>query len=263
MKRFLKFLARLYPSDWRKRYGVEYEALLDEGTPRARDVFDVLWQALKLQVTSWSFVKIVLPSAIGGALVAAAISLAVPPQYVSQAVILVTAGDGVRGPKGNTVAPGAADASLRDLKGPFLNDASLAPIIQKLDLYPRERARMSQGDVINQMRRDVDIRSVMKGPSQSAFALQFSYPDPHVAQQVNTELVSKIVALHLRARMNRSSTPPARHETLRVEHTASLPLGPSSPKRGVFGAGGLFAGIAGGLMFAAVRRRHREPVAAR
>jgi hypothetical protein len=33
MKRILKMLARLYPLSWRGRYGVEYEALLDDATP--------------------------------------------------------------------------------------------------------------------------------------------------------------------------------------------------------------------------------------
>jgi hypothetical protein len=122
---------------------------------------------------------------------------------------------------------------------------------------------MSQEDVINRMRRDVDIRPVMKGPGQSAVALQFSYPDPHIAQRVDMELVSTIVALTLRARMSRSPTTPDRHETLRVEHAASLPLEPSFPRRSVFGLGGLFAGIAGGLILAAVMRRHRETVTAR
>ena len=74
MRRLLKFLVRLYPSDWRKRYGVEYEALLDEVTPRARDAFDVLWQALKMQAKSWNLVKVVLPCAVCGAFVAGGIT---------------------------------------------------------------------------------------------------------------------------------------------------------------------------------------------
>jgi uncharacterized protein involved in exopolysaccharide biosynthesis len=262
MKRVLKFLALLYPSAWRKRYGVEYEALLDQGMPRARDAFDVLWAAAKMHMTSWGFVRIVLPFAIAGTLIAAAISFAIPPQYVSQTVILVTVGDGAAGPKDETIGRDSADASLRDLKGTLLSDASLTPIIQKLDLYPRDRTRMPQEGMINQMRRDIYFRPVMKGPGQSAFALQFSYPDPHAAQRVDAELVSAMMESHLRLSMNHSSTTPDRHETFRVEHAANLPLGPSFPQRGVFGAGGLFAGIGGGLILASVMRRHRESVTA-
>ena len=41
-------LARLYPAEWRTRYGAEYEALLDECEPRVRDFFDVFWGGLKI-----------------------------------------------------------------------------------------------------------------------------------------------------------------------------------------------------------------------
>jgi hypothetical protein len=34
MKRTMRFLARLYPSSWRKRYGAELDALLEDATPR-------------------------------------------------------------------------------------------------------------------------------------------------------------------------------------------------------------------------------------
>ena len=36
MKRILKWLARLYPSAWRNRYGAEYEALLEQTQRRTR-----------------------------------------------------------------------------------------------------------------------------------------------------------------------------------------------------------------------------------
>ena len=58
MKPALKFLARLYPPSWRKRYGTEFEVLLEDATPSVRDVFDLLCGALKMQITTWSFGKI-------------------------------------------------------------------------------------------------------------------------------------------------------------------------------------------------------------
>ena len=256
MKRVLKFLARLYPSDWRKRYGVEYEALLEQTRPRARDAFDVLCSAVNMHLTGWDLRRIVLPCAIAGALIAAAISFAVPPRYVSQTVISVTTR--TADPKGDTNTQDSADAALRELKDSLLSDTSLAPILQKLDLYPRERTRMSPEDLIHRMRKDINFRQVMSEPGQSAVALQFSYPDPRVAQRVGTELVSVTMASVLRSRINHSSRSPNTQEIFRVEHAPNLPLAPSFPRRGVFGAGGLFAGIAAGLMLTAITRRHRE-----
>jgi len=51
MKRAMKLLARLYPSSWRERYGAEFEALLEDTNPSAWDAIDVLWGALKMQLT--------------------------------------------------------------------------------------------------------------------------------------------------------------------------------------------------------------------
>jgi hypothetical protein len=52
MKRTMRFLVWLYPSTWRKRYGAEFEALLEDATPSAQDAFDVFWGALKMQMTT-------------------------------------------------------------------------------------------------------------------------------------------------------------------------------------------------------------------
>jgi ABC-type transporter Mla subunit MlaD len=51
MKRAMKLLARLYPSSWRERYGAEFEALLEDANPSAWHAIDVLWGALKMQLT--------------------------------------------------------------------------------------------------------------------------------------------------------------------------------------------------------------------
>jgi hypothetical protein len=255
MRRLLKFLAQLYPTDWRKRYGVEYEALLEQSTPRARDAFDVLCSAVNMHLTGWDLRRIVFPCAIAGALLATAISFAVPARYVSETVISVTTGpaDSSDGP----IAPDA-NVTLRNLMDESLTDASLAAIIQKLDLYPRENLDMSQEDVIHRMRRGIDLRPLARGSGQTAFALRFSDPDPHVAQRVDTELVSVTMASFFHLHPTTTPSPPNTHEVFRVQHAPNLPLVPSSPKRGIFGAGGLFAGIAGGLIIAAITRRHRK-----
>jgi len=255
MKRLLKFFARLYPSDWRKRYGVEYDALLEQGTPRVRDAFDVLRTAVEMHVTNWSLVKVVLPCAICGALLTGAISFAISPQYVSRALIRLTVNDEVARSKDDTVARDTAIALLPDA----LSETSLAAIIQKLDLYPRERVRMSQEDLINQMRKDISIRPVRTGPGEDAFLLQFSYPDPHIAQKVDREMTSAMLTSALRMRQNQSPSLPAGVETLRLETDASLAK-PLFPNRGVFGAGGLVAGVAGGLLVVCMRRRQTVTV---
>jgi hypothetical protein len=50
MRRAIKILARLYPGRWRRRYGVEFDALLDDSRGDWHSLADVFWSALKMQV---------------------------------------------------------------------------------------------------------------------------------------------------------------------------------------------------------------------
>ena len=169
MRRMLKLLARLYPVEWRRRYGAEYEALLEEGTPRVRDLFDVFWGAFKMQMTTWSFARIVLPCALVGMLVAVGVSLAVPKRYVSQSVVSVDTSDAR-----------SIDNELASQVEDVLSQPFLISIIQKENLYSRERARMPLNDVVDLMKKGIEIRplATRDGKFASAFELDFVYPIP-------------------------------------------------------------------------------------
>jgi hypothetical protein len=51
MKRAIQLAANLYPQAWRKRYGVEFDALLEYYDPGWREFSDVLRGAFKMQMT--------------------------------------------------------------------------------------------------------------------------------------------------------------------------------------------------------------------
>jgi hypothetical protein len=235
-------MARLYPSAWRRRYGAEYEALLEEATPRVRDVFDVFREAFKMQMTTWSFLRIVLVCSLVGALAAVGLSFSRPKLYKSQTLISVDTPD---------------PQSIREeLAGPvqdLLDLPFLASIIQRENLYPSERAKMPMNDVIELMRKEIRVAPLQKsdGKPASGFILEFVYPDAHVAQHVDAELTSRLMGSNLRARISSPSTA-SRGETFTVLNAADLPQEPFFPKRGVFGLGGLIAGLVGGLVLAGV-----------
>ena len=268
MKGVLKVLARLYPAEWRRRYGVEYEALLEEGTPRVRDVVDVFWGAFKMQMTSWSFVRIVLVCSVCGALAAVAVSFVAPKRYLSQTLILV-----------QTPEPQAIDKYLAGQVKDLLSPEFLTSIIERENLYPDERARMPMSDVVNMMRKGIWIAPA-NGKPGSAFTIAFTYPDPHVAQRVDAELTSGLMTLNTRAEaayvtreylkyqaaaakdpatkavMERKlrqavAAPSYLPVPLRVLNVASLPKKPVFPKPGIFGVGGLMVGLVGGVVAAA------------
>jgi hypothetical protein len=248
MKRILKWLARLYPSTWRKRYGAEYEALLEQNKPRAGDAVDVIWGAFKMQMTSWSFVRTVLVCSLAGAVAAVAMSFALPKKYVSQTLISV-----------DTPNPAAVDKYIAGQVRDSLDSPFLASIIEQQNLYPRERARMPLSDVVDSMKKNITILRVQTrdGKSASALILYFAYSDPHVAQRVDEELTSGFAVSNLRAAINHSSDVSRPPMTFRVEHVANLPQNPTFPKPRLFGAGGLLAGLVGGLVVATIAGRRR------
>jgi hypothetical protein len=217
MKRILKLLARLYPNEWRRRYGAEYEALLDEGTPRVRDAVDVFWGAFMMQITSWSSLRIVLVCALVGGLAAVAISFRTPVLYTSEVVVLQFT------PKIPSPAGGLAMTAesqrphMPELAQRTFDQTLLEFIIRKYNLYPIERAKMPIADVVEKMRSAILIRPVplssldkerVKVAEEmwvrdlqsldSALTVEFEYPDAQVAQRVDAELISMLIRANLR-----------------------------------------------------------------
>ncbi len=269
MKRTLKLLARLYPPGWRKRYGAEFDALLEDAAPSTRDVFDILLGALKMQITTWSFGRITLAGSMAGILVAAALSFAVPVHYLSHVVVTVTPAEGS--------VPESAPVQIGNVERYAFSREALASIIQEHNLYPRERAHMPPDDVIDMMRKSISVYPLAPASPENQdalkFAVQFDYSDPHVAQEVTSELTSRVIEGNLRMRqrslwissqlnpgsmmggaVSSSSGPSFQFMVL---DPPTLPLRPSGPNRTQFAAVGLFAGLLTGLTLAFALRSRR------
>lgn len=245
MKRILRFLARLYPSSWRHRYGAEFDALLDDVTPTLRDGVDILMGALEMQITKWDFSGFLLAGSLLGLLGAGAILTARPTHYVSQSVIELRPDD--------QSALNVIDNLDRDI----LSRESLAVLIQEHNLYARERVRMPLDSVIEKMGRDISVRPVSAVSPWSVdsltFAIAFDYPDARVAQQVCAELTSAFLAGALDSAQRRQS-----RSVFRVLDPPNLPRKPVAPNRSGFVAGGLTAGLLAGFMLALVMRSRRS-----
>ena len=59
MKRFARWLARLYPRQWRARYGEEFDALLEDATLGWRDCWGVVLSALEVRMETTPLPRIV------------------------------------------------------------------------------------------------------------------------------------------------------------------------------------------------------------
>lgn len=262
--RILRLLLHLYPSAWRERYGSELRALLEDSEPRSRDVANIVWEALKMRLTAPSFLKIVAPCALLGLAVALAQSLR-PPQFTSTAVLWVTSQptSGACGPQ-EDLPPAlqgpsqracndpvyGADQIAHTLIRPAFDQAFLTSIVEKMNLYPNERRSMSPDQVAKKLQANIHLLPLKpKDFTSRQYELQFSYPDPQLAQQVNALLIPHIFD----PRRAKDWLPPllVRHRiTISLVLPPSLPAKPAGVSRPQRSMIGLAVGLLGGILTA-------------
>ncbi len=240
MKPWITLAARLlYPSPWRKRYGTEFQALLEDVNPGWRELFDVLGGALKMQLTTGAtYWKLGAAFMIAGALIATVASFALTKEYTSTAVLRMTSD-----------LDGLAHAEQK-----VLSRKSLAQIIQDpaLDLYPSERAKQPLEDVVEYMRTrsiHINVMYLRDKDKSTAFEVRFHYPDKQKAQAVVRTLV---------ARLAEEFEPTKSGQNLEILDSPTLPKLADSPKRPEMLITGSAAGLLLGLLSAAFIKHPRR-----
>jgi uncharacterized protein involved in exopolysaccharide biosynthesis len=200
------------------------------------------------------YVRFALAAAICGAIVAGLGSFAVRERYVSSASFRIYQRNaaGGAGPDLN----GAVAERYRQLRIEMLSRASLAELIQRppVDLYRQERRRLPLEEVIQKMRRDIQLPAA--SPAVAAYHISFEYPDRFKAQAVVRELITKVTEgnAYRERTLNRERGQPGSIAT-EVLDPASDPQTPVGPDRLRFAAIGFGAGLPIGLLVAYVRRR--------
>jgi capsular polysaccharide biosynthesis protein len=237
----MRLAAGLYPAAWRTRYGEEFEALLEDIGPRWRDVWNVLGGALKMQMVTWSFWKLVPALGVAGALAAGVAAFTMRPEYESSGVMRVT-----RLAERPGESADFAMARLVDgLRTKALSRTSVSKIVAEDDLYQVQRGTTME-DAVAQMQRDITIRPMQAfGGRAATFRLAFRYPDRDKALGATHKLMAQIVDANLVAAIESRTTP----ATVEVIEIAS-PASPISPNRPVIIGVGLAAGLLLGCLFA-------------
>ncbi|MGH9646611.1 MAG: hypothetical protein ACRD4E_07330 [Bryobacteraceae bacterium] len=182
MKRASRFLIRLYPAWWRRRYGKELEALVEDSG--SHDVWDLLRGAMKMQLKTWSFTRIASVCGMGIAVSAVAVFL-FPPPYSSTAILRVSGEDEPAGNLADKVNDAAVAAMSRN---------SLGRIITTQNLYLQERKRMQMESVIEVMRRAIQITPVLLANGKTkinGIVVRFNYPDASKTQPVTRALAER------------------------------------------------------------------------
>ena len=85
---------------------------------------------------------------------------------------------------------------LQSISQQILSRTRLERVIQDFDLYPRERALNPMEDVVEQMRRDIDVQ-IVKG---DAFQISYVSKEPRTAMRVTERLASLFIEENLRDR---------------------------------------------------------------
>ena len=244
MKPWIALAAQLYPATWRKRYGSEFQALLDDVNPGWRELFDVLKGALKMQLsTGATYLKLGAAFAIAGVLVATVASFVIPKEYTSTAVLRLTSVE-----------------RLSRAQQKALSRTSLAQIIQQpnLQLYPSERASQPLEDIIENMRaRNVQMSVLNNKDHSAAISISFRYPDKQKAQGVVNALITKLVE-GMAERSDAGSDAGPTTQNLEILDPPSLPKFPTSPKRPKMLITGLIGGLLIGLVSAVFIRHPRR-----
>jgi polysaccharide chain length determinant protein (PEP-CTERM system associated) len=140
---------------------------------------------------------------VGWALVWGA-SWVLPSRYQSTTLILV---EQATMPK-DYVTPNVNDDlqdRMQSITQQILSRTRLVHIIEQFNLYAGQSSRPSPDQQVDRMRKDIDIGLVRDARNQiTAFNVSYSSRDPHLAQQVTSELTNLFINENLEVRQQQS-----------------------------------------------------------
>jgi succinoglycan biosynthesis transport protein ExoP len=127
-----------------------------------------------------------------------------PPRYQSGTLILV---EQPTMPK-DYVTPNINDdlqERLQSITQQILSRTRLLRVIDQFDLYRNPHGQRSPDDQVASMRKDINIETVRDTRNQiTAFNISYTSGDPHVAQQVTSELTNLFINENLEVRQHQS-----------------------------------------------------------
>ena len=94
---------------------------------------------------------------------------------------------------------------LQNITQQILSRTRLLHIIDELHLYTPDRRRFSPDEIVERMRKDIEIELVQNAEKRvTAFKINYSAQDPSVAQQVTSKLTSLFINENLEVRQQQS-----------------------------------------------------------
>lgn len=128
-----------------------------------------------------------------------------PVRYQSRAEILVERQDvPSQYVKPNVIV--STSEELANIKQRIESRARLENLIQRFDLYRKERDRYGDNQIVRQMRKSISVQPVGTGRGEelTAFYVDYTYTNPRIAQQVTSQLTSEFINDSLKSRTEAS-----------------------------------------------------------
>ena len=215
MKRTLRWLGGVYPERWRMRYQKEFEALIEQSTPKWQDLGDVLRGGLGMQMKQGRLVLWALAFGLAGATVAGAVVFFMRGGYQSEALVRLEV-------PYSTVSL-AAEERKRELIDRVLTPANLLSAMKTSGIP----AAATEAESIRRMREAIQIEKAYRdidSPHRSTLAIRFEGPDRYIAQRVTQNFVNRVIEENFRAHVEGT---PLQAELVRPASLPKARRGPS------------------------------------
>ena len=140
--------------------------------------------------------------AVGCAALSASVATQLPKKYMSQTVVLVAKAT-VPTEYVKPVATEDLNPRLASMKGQILSPIRLGPISEKHDLYRGDRGKVHMGDLIERLRKAIEISPLEPMPGAQdrtipGFSVQVTFDNPQSAREICAEITSMFMEQNAR-----------------------------------------------------------------
>lgn len=140
--------------------------------------------------------------AVGCAALSASVATQLPKKYMSQTVVLV-AKPTVPTEYVKPVVTEDLNQRLASMKEQILSRTRLEPVIEKHDLYHADRRRLQMEDLIERLRKAIEISPLEPMPGTQdrtipGFSVQVTFDNPQSAREICTEITSMFMEQNAR-----------------------------------------------------------------
>jgi uncharacterized protein involved in exopolysaccharide biosynthesis len=249
-----RWLIRLYPAAWRKRYGDELEELMGDVPAGWAAALDLFKGAITMRLRYQSAYGIVLAFMVTGVLCGLLASWLTAPMWQASVAGQITP---MRISANQRQDGGPSVAFIRQTMDKVLSRNSLMNLVTdpRLNLYQKERLTTPLEQIEDTMRRNIRVAiSSDANPRNGSrvFKISFAYPDARKALNTTNGLITRLI---FEATSNRD----AAGFSIDILDPPTLPQRPISPSRTRFMLIGFFTGLVLALVALLARRRMQPP----